>query len=97
MAALLVESPGLFMSRRLLEECRTFVSLSGGKSAHQRGAHDDCLMAMALAQAVRAEMCKAARKGCGPHGCSMLLERGSSWRCLRCRQFGECGEERRAS
>jgi hypothetical protein len=66
MAALLVESPGLFMSRRLLEECRTFVSLSGGKSAAARGAHDDCLMAMALAQAVRAEMLQSSTKKVDP-------------------------------
>jgi hypothetical protein len=56
MGALLVESPGLFLSARLLEECRTMVSYAGGRSGAAPGAHDDCLMAMALAQAVRAEM-----------------------------------------
>ncbi len=55
MGALLVESPMLFLSRKLLEECRTFVSYPGGKTAAASGAHDDCLMAMALGQAVRAE------------------------------------------
>jgi hypothetical protein len=55
MGALLVESPGLFLSRRLLEECRTFVSYPGGRTGAAGGAHDDCLMAMALGQAVRAE------------------------------------------
>jgi hypothetical protein len=55
MGALLVESPWLFLSRRLLEECRTFVTYSGGKTGAANGAHDDCLMAMALGQAVRAE------------------------------------------
>ncbi len=55
MAVLLVESPKYFLSRTLLEECRTFVSYPGGKSGAANGAHDDCLMAMALAQAVRAE------------------------------------------
>jgi len=55
MGALLVESPWLFLSKRLLEECRTFVSHSGGKTGAANGAYDDCLMAMALAQAVRAE------------------------------------------
>jgi hypothetical protein len=55
MGALLVESPSLFLSRRLLEECRTFVSHPGGRTGAANGAHDDCLMAMALGQAVRAE------------------------------------------
>lgn len=55
MGALLVESPWLFLSRRLLEECRTFVTHPGGKTGAANGTHDDCLMAMALGQAVRAE------------------------------------------
>ncbi|HUD22609.1 MAG TPA: hypothetical protein VMQ60_07170 [Acidobacteriaceae bacterium] len=55
MGALLVESPWLFLSRGLLEECRTFVTHPGGKTGAASGAHDDCLMAMALGQAVRAE------------------------------------------
>jgi hypothetical protein len=55
MGALLLESPWLFLSRRLLEECRTFVTYPGGKTGAANGAHDDCLMAMALGQAVRAE------------------------------------------
>jgi hypothetical protein len=55
MRALLVESPWLFLSRTLLEECRTFVSYPGGKTGAANGTHDDCLMAMALGQAVRAE------------------------------------------
>lgn len=58
--ALLVESPWLFLSKRLLEECRTFVSYSGGRTGAASGAHDDCLMAMALAQAVRAERLQTA-------------------------------------
>ena len=53
--ALLVECPGLFQSRRLLGECRTFVVQAGGKTGAANGAHDDCVMAMAVAQAVRAE------------------------------------------
>ena len=56
MGALLVESPKLFASRRLLGECRTFVAMEGGRTGAVSGAHDDCLMAMAIAQAVRAEM-----------------------------------------
>jgi hypothetical protein len=55
LGALLVESPSLFLSKRLLEECRTFISYPGGRTGAASGAHDDCLMAMAVAQAVRAE------------------------------------------
>lgn len=55
MGALLVESPKLFSSRRLLGECRTFVSMESGRTGAANGAHDDCVMAMAIAQAVRAE------------------------------------------
>lgn len=56
MGGLLVESPGLFFSRRLLAECRTFVTMAGGRMGAANGAHDDCLMSMAIAQAVRAEL-----------------------------------------
>jgi len=56
MGALLAESAWLFLSRRLLGECRTFVAFSGGKTGAANGAHDDCFMAMALAQAVGAEL-----------------------------------------
>jgi len=56
MGALLVESPWIFFSRRLLGECRTFVTMAGGRTGAVSGAHDDCLMAMAIGQAVRAEM-----------------------------------------
>jgi hypothetical protein len=55
MGALLLESPWMFLSRQLLEECRTFVTHPGGKTGAANGAHDDCLMAMALGHAVRAE------------------------------------------
>jgi len=65
MGALLVESPWLFFSKRLLGECRTFVSMAGGRTGAVSGAHDDCLMAMAVAQTVRAELAgkKSARGG----------------------------------
>ena len=53
--ALLEEQTGLFASRRLLGECRAFVSRENGSTGAAPGAHDDCLMAMAVAQAVRAE------------------------------------------
>jgi hypothetical protein len=56
LGALLVESPSMFPSRSLLDECRTFVSHRGGRTGAANGAHDDCVMAMALAHAVRAEM-----------------------------------------
>jgi hypothetical protein len=56
MGALLVEAPWMFCSRRLLGECRTFVTMAGGRTGAVNGAHDDCLMAMAIGQAVRAEL-----------------------------------------
>jgi len=56
LGALLVESPWMFASRRLLEECRTFVNMPNGRTGAANGAHDDCLMAMAVAHSVRAEM-----------------------------------------
>jgi hypothetical protein len=56
MGALLVESPGMFFSRRLLGECRTYVVMGSGKTGAASGAHDDCLIAMAIAHAVRAEL-----------------------------------------
>ena len=55
MGVLLAESPELFCSARLLAECRTFVRLENGRTGAASGAHDDCLMAMAVAHAVRAE------------------------------------------
>jgi len=61
MGALLAESPWMFLSRRLLAECRTFVSLAGGRTGAANGTHDDCFMAMALAQAVRAEVLEKKR------------------------------------
>jgi hypothetical protein len=63
--ALLVESPWLFLSRRLLGECRTFVSMAGGRTGAANGAHDDCLMAMAVAQAVRAELLVKKKRASG--------------------------------
>jgi hypothetical protein len=61
MGALLVESPGMFFSRRLLGECRTFVAMAGGRTGAVNGAHDDCLMAMAIGQTVRAELMERRR------------------------------------
>lgn len=53
--AALVDAPELFQSRRLLGECRSFVRLPNGSTGAQSGAHDDLVMAMAIALAARAE------------------------------------------
>jgi hypothetical protein len=53
--ALLLEQPEMFASKRLLGECRTYVSGESGKTGAASGAHDDLVMAMAIAQTVRAE------------------------------------------
>jgi hypothetical protein len=55
LAALLARSPELFQSRRLLEECRTFVRQENGRAEAEQGAHDDAVMAMAIAASVRAQ------------------------------------------
>jgi hypothetical protein len=55
MAVVLMSDPELFRSRRLLDECRTFVRRADGNGAAADGAHDDCVMAMAIALAVRKE------------------------------------------
>jgi hypothetical protein len=55
LGVLLRETPERFMSRRLLAECRTFVADERGRAAAAAGSHDDLVMAMAIAQAVRAE------------------------------------------
>ena len=60
--ALLVEQPDLFRSKRLLEECRTFVTYANGRSGAANGAHDDCVMAFAIAQAVRKELRHSGRR-----------------------------------
>lgn len=57
--ALLEEDANLFFSRRFLAECRTYVSFENGRTGAAPGAHDDCLMAMAVAHAVRSEMKRA--------------------------------------
>jgi hypothetical protein len=51
----LVESPEIFASERLLRECRSFVRRASGRAEAQTGEHDDCVMAMAIALAVREE------------------------------------------
>jgi hypothetical protein len=54
--AALVEAPTLFMSRRLLAECRSFVRLANGKTGARAGTHDDRVMAMAIGLGARAEI-----------------------------------------
>ncbi|HEU4981957.1 MAG TPA: terminase [Acidobacteriaceae bacterium] len=60
--AALVEAPEKFRSERLLRECRTFVRQRNGKMAAQSGEHDDCVMAMAIALQVRAELVSNPKK-----------------------------------
>lgn len=55
LGAVLVQTPGCFMSRALLNECRCFVRHRDGSTGAQSGTHDDRLMAMAVALAVREE------------------------------------------
>ncbi len=55
LAGVLLEQPELFHSPRLLEEMKTFVRHGDGRSEAAEGAHDDCVMAMAIALAVRRE------------------------------------------
>ncbi len=56
LAAVLGDAPHLFSSQALLEECRTFVRYPDGNSAAAAGAHDDCVIAAAIALAVRQEI-----------------------------------------
>jgi hypothetical protein len=51
----LVATPRSFRSLRLLNECRTFVRDREGRPGGAPGTHDDCVIAMAIAWAVRAE------------------------------------------
>ena len=55
LSALLATEPRLFNSPRLLEECKTFIRQPNGAASAAAGAHDDCVIAMAIAQQVRAE------------------------------------------
>ncbi len=54
--AALVEHPELFASAQLLAECRGFVRLPSGAAGARAGMHDDRVLAMAIALAVRAEL-----------------------------------------
>lgn len=55
LAALLSAEPGLFGSERFLHECRSFVTDARGRASAAPGTHDDLVMSMAIAQAVRLE------------------------------------------
>jgi hypothetical protein len=55
LAAVLVAQPELFHSPRLLGEMKTFVRHADGHAAATEGAHDDCVMAMAIALGARRE------------------------------------------
>jgi hypothetical protein len=56
LGAALAEKPECLLSRRLLAECRSFVRLPDGRTGAQPGAHDDRVMAMAIALAARMEL-----------------------------------------
>jgi hypothetical protein len=51
----LVVAPRSFRSLRFLNECRTFVRDRDGRPGGAPGTHDDCVIAMAIAWAVRQE------------------------------------------
>ena len=53
LAKVLCQRPGLIASERLLLECRSFAVDEHGRAAAARGAHDDLVMSMAIAHAVR--------------------------------------------
>jgi hypothetical protein len=55
LAAVLIAQPELFRSPLLLGELKTFVRHADGHGSAAEGAHDDCVMAMAIALAVRRE------------------------------------------
>lgn len=54
--ATLATGAKIFSSSRLLAECRTFVRQNDGRTGAAAGVHDDCVMAMAMALQVRAEI-----------------------------------------
>jgi hypothetical protein len=55
LAAVLITKPDLFRSSKLLAEMKTFVRHGDGNGSAAEGAHDDCVMAMAIALGVRKE------------------------------------------
>jgi hypothetical protein len=63
LAAALVETPGIFQSTKFLVECRSFVRLPNGNTGARSGAHDDRVMAMAIALAARVEILGRGKPG----------------------------------
>ena len=61
MGAALTTGSQIFSSSRLLAECRTFVRQHDGRTGAAAGVHDDCVMAMAIALQVRADMAESPR------------------------------------
>ena len=53
LVAVMMEAAEMFRSARLWNECRTFVRTANGRPQAASGAHDDCVMAMGIALAVR--------------------------------------------
>jgi hypothetical protein len=75
MAAILTLQPELFHSARFISECRTFVRRADGIAAAANGAHDDCVMAMAIALAVRQEDAGRGVKKRGLDVSGLVMER----------------------
>ena len=72
LATLLSQAPFLFLSPRLLEECRSFVRHADGTCSAAVGAHDDTVMAMAIAQQVRTEVRIKPARSADEVRCSLL-------------------------
>ena len=68
LGVLLEQQPERLMSRRLLAECRTFVAQDRGGTGAANGAHDDLVLAMAIAQAVRTEQLSSTSQRAKPLG-----------------------------
>lgn len=63
LGAAIAMGPEFISSSRLLAECRTFVRQKDGCTGAAAGTHDDCVMAMAMALQVRAELKERPRGG----------------------------------
>jgi len=57
------QRPEMFQSERLLRECRAFIRRPDGSGEAAPGAHDDAVMAMAIAQSVAREIRRGGHKG----------------------------------
>jgi hypothetical protein len=56
LSMMLLESPELFYSLKLLRECRTFVRRPNGEAGARSGTYDDRVMAIAIGYAARKEI-----------------------------------------